>query len=186
MSAPYALKVAYGRETIELNVAPDTSVKVLKDLIAERCSALARNMRLISKGKTLADKDTLAGAGLSDGAKLMMLAGGAPVVSAVRNSLEASARLSLLTLQERRARLRCLLRAELERPLSPRRHRSLLAEQPPATPLGPQRASSRCATLGSQRCPARCGRWAALRVASTCAATHGLAAWGNKSLRSAT
>ena len=83
MAAPYALKVAYGRETIEVSVAPDTSVKTLKDLVAERCSALARNMRLIAKGKTLADKDTVAAAGLSDGAKLMMLAGGAPVVSAV-------------------------------------------------------------------------------------------------------
>jgi hypothetical protein len=161
-------------------------VKALKDLIAERCSALARNMRLISKGKTLADEDSLAGAGLSDGAKLMMLAGGAPVVSAVRRTgVAASACRPLLTHQERRARLRCLLRAELERRLSQRRHRSLPAEQLPATPLGPQQASSRCATLGSQRCPARCGR-AALRAASTCAATRGLEAWARKSLRSAT
>ena len=140
MSAPYALKVAYGRETIELSVAPDTSVKLLKDLVAERCNALARNMRLIAKGKTLADKDTLAGAGLCDGAKLMMLAGGAPVVSAVRTA-RATARLPLLTRQERRARLRCLLRAALERRPSPRRHCSLLAELLPATPLGPQPAS---------------------------------------------
>lgn len=85
MSALYTLKVAHGRETIQLSFSPQSTVKQLKDALAERCSALARNMRLISKGKTLDDGATLSAAGLADGAKLMLLAGGGPVVSAVRS-----------------------------------------------------------------------------------------------------
>ena len=83
MSTEYALRVAHGRETIELRVAPETTVRQLKDALQERCSAPARNMRLIFKGKTLEDAATLCGAGLVDGARVMLLSGGAPVASAV-------------------------------------------------------------------------------------------------------
>ena len=84
MSAPYALKVVHGRDTVELSVAPETTIRELKAQLQERCGAPARNMRLIFRGKTLEDAASLSGAGLTDGARLMLLAGGAPVVSAAR------------------------------------------------------------------------------------------------------
>jgi len=90
--AALTLKVAHGRETIELCVAAETTVAALKDLLAERCSGvLARNARMIHKGKTLAeDRQTLEGAGVKDGARLMLLAGGAPVVSTGSAALAAA------------------------------------------------------------------------------------------------
>ena len=86
MSAGYALKIAHGRDTIELCVAPEMTVRQLKDSLQERCAAPARNMRLIFKGKTLVDNQTLRSAGLAGGARLMLLSGGAPVASAVRHN----------------------------------------------------------------------------------------------------
>ena len=131
MSAGYALKIAHGRDTIELCVAPETTVRQLKDSLQERCAAPARNMRLIFKGKMLEDNQTLSGAGLAGGARLMLLSGGAPVASAVRQATlcDCSPR---LTQDARRARLRWLRHGKREHqlPLHLLCHRhSLLAVQ---------------------------------------------------------
>ena len=86
MSTDYELKIAHGRETIELGVASESTVRQLKDSLQERTAAPARNMRLIYKGKTLEDNQTLRSAGLAGGSRLMLLSGGAPVASTVRHT----------------------------------------------------------------------------------------------------
>ena len=142
MSAGYALKIAHGRDTIELCVAPEMTVRQLKDSLQERCAAPARNMRLIFKGKTLEDNQTLSGAGLAGGARLMLLSGGTPVASAVRRTQLAVRQLALLTLHLRRARLRWLRHGKREHQLlwRPLRHRlSLLAVQLRGRLRGPRR-----------------------------------------------
>ena len=61
-----------------LSCAPDDAVCTLKARLAPVAAMAAAEMRLVAKGKTLADDDaTLASVGVADGAKLMLLRSGA-------------------------------------------------------------------------------------------------------------
>ena len=67
------LRVSHGRETLDVQLASDATVAALKDLLAARTGALARNTKLIHKGRVLVDSQRLAACGVGDGARLMML-----------------------------------------------------------------------------------------------------------------
>jgi uncharacterized ubiquitin-like protein YukD len=76
-----SLKVSFGRETLELRVPCSTTVAAAKELLASQTGVLARNAKLIHKGKVLADAQRLAACGVADGARVMLLAGAAGAAS---------------------------------------------------------------------------------------------------------
>jgi uncharacterized ubiquitin-like protein YukD len=81
MADELTLKVSFGRETLELRVPSSTTVAAAKDLLAAQTGVLARNAKLIHKGKVLDDKQRLASCGVADGARVMLLAGAAGAAS---------------------------------------------------------------------------------------------------------
>lgn len=73
------LKVVHGKQVLEVTAPATATVAVLKQLLRPLTDGhvLERNMKLICKGKVLApDGAQLSSFGISDGAKLMLLAGG--------------------------------------------------------------------------------------------------------------
>ena len=66
--------VSYGRRTHEIDAEPDSTVQSLKYIIGTLTTVYPNGQRLICKGRTLLDNESLAQAGLTDRSKVLLMA----------------------------------------------------------------------------------------------------------------
>ena len=66
--------VSYGRRTHEVETEPDSTVQSLKHTIGTLTTVSPNGKRLICKGRTLMDHESLAQAGLADRSKVLLMA----------------------------------------------------------------------------------------------------------------
>ncbi|GFR48895.1 hypothetical protein Agub_g10842, partial [Astrephomene gubernaculifera] len=77
----WTLSIKYGSQQVETSLPPSATVLQLQERLQELTGAFVRKQKLIYKGKVLAASSDLSKAGLSHGAKLMLLLSDATAVA---------------------------------------------------------------------------------------------------------
>ncbi|KAL0370772.1 UNVERIFIED_CONTAM: Plant intracellular Ras-group-related LRR protein 8 [Sesamum angustifolium] len=68
------LNIKFSGRSIPVEIGADSTIKDLKSLLQPLTNVLPRGQKLIFKGKVLSDELRLASSGISDGAKIMLMA----------------------------------------------------------------------------------------------------------------
>ncbi|KAL0389069.1 UNVERIFIED_CONTAM: LRR repeats and ubiquitin-like domain-containing protein [Sesamum calycinum] len=68
------LNIKFSGRSIPVEIGADSTIKDLKSLLQPLTNVLPRGQKLIFKGKVLSDELRLASSGISDGAKIMIMA----------------------------------------------------------------------------------------------------------------